>query len=319
MDLTRVVEILKRAQHDTLRSSVLVPESPGGTQFVGNHLLRCAACDSPMMAEHRSRGWKPDPLNAVYMCQNLGCEAVRVSVRMIDRELQAFVVRRWSRPGFVTRWRRARLAELDAETAEAHAVREYCRDPRRRAEVARGLGGRRRLIRFRVDEDDLLWCLHGLIKRTARLVTERAELSAALGRRPTPDGTARLAELERVRSDHAILSMPASGKKHQQLLAQVFGDKKQRAARLADLDERLWALLAETDWQDAVAAPSPTEESALAGDWGKSPNTMVGRRRALLDVAVGGDRLVLDPKAEDGAVLLVILAGEPLDGADGRM
>ncbi|MFE9696081.1 hypothetical protein [Streptomyces sp. NPDC006270] len=247
----------------------------------------------------------------MYQCVTSGCATVRAPVPAIDRELRALAVRRFARPGFVTRWRRARLAELDAEIAEAHAVRAYCRDPRHRIEVALELGGRRRRFSSRVDDERLLWRLSLLNERAVWLVTQRAELSRALDREPAPDGAARLAELKRVLSQHSFQSRHGPWQRDG-LAARMFGTVERREALSAVLEEQLWALLGRTDWQDAVAAPSPAEDDALAMDWGESPHTMTGRRRALLEAAVGGDRLVLEAEEEGVAVLVVIPAGGPL-------
>jgi hypothetical protein len=66
------------------------------------------------------------------------------------------------------------------------------------------------------------------------------------------------------------------------------------------------ALLAETEWEDAVAAGPPTADKSLAADWGKSPNSMVGRRLALLTAATDGQRLVLAPAADAGPLVRVV-------------
>jgi hypothetical protein len=311
MQLNRVVDVLDR--HHTNRFGVEVPAFERGMQFVGNDLLRCAACDGPVMGAHPPGRWAPDPLRAVYQCVSGDCATIRAPVPAIDRALRALAVRRFSRPEFVTRWRLARLAELGAEIAEAHAVRAYCHDQRHRIDVALELGGRRRRFGSRVDDERLLGRLSLLNERAVWLVTQRAELSRALDREPVPDGAARLAELKSVLSLHRFHSRHGHWQRDG-LVARMFGTVERREALSAVLEEQLWTLLGRTDWQDAVAAPSPAEDDALAMDWGTSPHTMTGRRRALLEAAVGGDQLVLEPKAEGYAVLVVVPAGGPLGG-----
>jgi hypothetical protein len=308
MDVERVVEILEQAWREPRRGrGAPLPATDNTGFYLGNTLLRCGVCDGEVSGEYRHNLHRPDPLTADYVCGNTDCGKVRAPVRKVDRELQALTVKRWSQPTFVRQQRVKRLAELDAAIADTHAVHEYCQHPQQRAGVARRIGRRKLPFRRGADEKDLRWRETSLIRRTVEQVTERAGLAAALGRGPVAGATARLTELGLVAAQHTILYMPGYAKLFPGQAADVFGDDRRRdPERLPAVTERLWALLAETEWQDAVAAGPPTADKSLAADWGKSPNSMVGRRLALLIAATDGQRLVLAPAADAGPVLRVV-------------
>lgn len=108
--------------------------------------LWCARCGGEVAYDGRARSqvaYGSDSLLVDdYRCVDPRCGAVRAPWRVVQRELQAFTVRRWSNRGFLAEWQRARVGELEAEVGELLAVHACATDPQHRWKVNRDLGGR---------------------------------------------------------------------------------------------------------------------------------------------------------------------------------
>jgi hypothetical protein len=290
MDLEHAAGIIRKTR-------LGLDRQPESGNFVGDELLRCGACTGPITGRNPQISAYGN-LDAMYGCGD--CDAGKVLVRVVDAQLQVIAIRYWSNPEPVASWRRERLAAIDSEIAEMLAVGDYARDPRNRKALRRALGRGSNRILDRVlgsGTDEPKRSLDALIKRLAELVHERASLSAALDGGPPPGAVARLAGLDLLRNEYAVISDPIFARVFPESAA-VFGDRRQREARVPGAERELWALLHESAWADAAPEPPPTESDVLTMDWARSSTTRVGRRRALLRITAADWLLVLHPRTE---------------------
>jgi hypothetical protein len=261
--------------------------------YVGDDVLRCSQCDGLMRGGHLVRQSYPDPLTADYWCPNRDHRLFRVSVRIVDRKLQTLTAARFAQREVVATWRVARAAELDAHIAEALAIRAWCENKERRRELDRKLRTENRfrhvLARVVGDGDNVQWSLDKLAKRTIDLVAERAAI--ATEERPTGGRNLSIPNLTwgeyvRALSDRTIRRAFAR--------EPGIGDRQLDAYR-KELESRLGDDLAISYWQAAGRMRPPSVDNALTQDWAQSPNRMVRRRRELLLMAIGSNRLVIEP------------------------
>ncbi|MEV5965594.1 hypothetical protein AB0L70_27740 [Kribbella sp. NPDC051952] len=208
-------------------------------------------------------------------------------------------------PGFDRRFRTERVAELDAEIAAVLHVRDWCMDPVHQKELKKALHSKRWVM----PDAEVSWFLLKLAQRLHDPVRERATLS---GRRP--QATASLAELQQTLSEyglvyestqlymHRLVVLPHYSGSHKRFVRgniRLLGGRKQVEDILQRLADKLWALLAETNWQDAGPAQLPAGDKAFGQEWGKSSSTMLARRHELVRLGVGEHRrLTVDADGE---------------------
>jgi hypothetical protein len=262
---------------------------------IGAGLLHCGTCDGLLYGGHGSRSWAPGT-PARYDCGN--CDAVSVMVHRVDGQLQKLTQQRLEAHEFVRRWRENRATELDARISEGHRIRAWCLDPVNHKQVARviggplGIGGR----------GDVAW---GLIKLAEQMITQVEERATLAGRATT--GAALLAELPMAEAEYTLtyhvtrrgfLMYSKAYKRRRRQLTRVVGGRKQLEAHVRHLNDRLWDLLAETQWRDAGPAQLPALDKAMEQDWATSSTTMVRRRHELVRLALDEKhRLAVDPDA----------------------
>jgi hypothetical protein len=151
--------------------------------------------------------------------------------------------------------------------------------------------------------------LRALVRRLTDLIHERASLAAALDGGPAPGSAARLAELDQLRSEYVILSDPIFARAYPEIAA-AFGDRRQREARVPEVERQLWALLTERTWADATPESPPTKTDVLTMDWAESPTTRVRARRALLRITAADWSLVLHPRTEKANAYVTTSTGD---------
>ncbi|WP_033288900.1 hypothetical protein [Amycolatopsis jejuensis] len=291
MDAELAAEVLRRAKGPEAR------EVKPDTGYVGDGVLSCAECGAAVIGAAAIRGWTPDLLAADYDCT--GCGKVHAPVAKADGELHDLVRAKWSDAAWVAAWRVATVEELDAELAEARAVHEWCLDDQQAHEVARRLS---RAVGYR----EPWWSMYFLAKHAVEVVNRRTAL-----RENQQPGARSLQELRAASSAFGSMYLDTmhrpnpllwtpSHNRQLRAKARAYGGRKQRNARLAELDARLWELLAEREWRDPDLA-ALWEDQVLADEWAKSPQTQVKRRRAMVVAAVGDGRLAVRRRNGDEA------------------
>ncbi|MFI7455448.1 hypothetical protein ACIBQX_48875 [Nonomuraea sp. NPDC049714] len=254
----------------------------GGTH-IGVGVLRCALCGGTLVGSDMATGWYASI--ALYSCADSDCEQTGVPVTEVDGELETFTRKRLAEPAVVARWRAAYLAELDDRIAEARPVLPWCRDQRRRRQLSR------RLALF----DGSARCVSSSM---GNLFFFGAELADVVYERVRTAGESKqgrsIRELTQAAAEWRTLWRDIHGVARRDV-RRVLGRRhlKEIYDEWDRLQERLWDLLNETDWQYPYPARLPLQDRAMDQKWSQSPGVMARQRRSLLAYALGDDQLVV--------------------------
>ncbi|XVV05341.1 hypothetical protein ACQPW3_08095 [Actinosynnema sp. CA-248983] len=278
MDVEHAVAVLHRAAGDARVA----------TAIQGGHLLTCGECGGDVHPQTIDLGVfaAPPALHLIdltmsrakefYVC---GACGKRTPAYVVLRELRALALWKYGDAAWRAQWYPTVFREAESEIAEARAVYAWCGDGHHRVLVEQAMRG--------VHNRDLGWYLYRLGERAVEFVGRRALLAPLLGHMPRPDAP-QLSELR----DTA----------HR--FGQLYLDTRRRPKRLpwsrsrtdrniAELQDRLWQLLAEPDWRGADPR-ALWEYAVLAEDWETSPGWAERSRWSLVATAVEGHALILD-------------------------
>lgn len=233
----------------------------GSLGFLGDNVLHCCECDSPMLGETTPSAYPwPAFENALYRCPGgtLRSAHSAMTVWRADLELRRIMLSRLTNPSHPSGWRSSRLAELNVEIAEESLIYDWCLLRRHRWSTRWGLG---LLSLVSVQEG-----IHLLSERLVALIEERAALIGAAGSDNCPSLSVLQLALRELRT-----------KRH-----------------IQDSQYELFSrLLKNEEWRDPDQARLPGKDPALQSDWVKYPFSQVKRRRELLRIAMNTDKLVV--------------------------
>ncbi|ONI92944.1 hypothetical protein ALI22I_00915 [Saccharothrix sp. ALI-22-I] len=249
---------------------------------VGDRMVHCARCGHVLRAmQPPQSGYSRTAM--YYECVGSDCR-LRVEARteLVDLELQEFTRSRLSDGSPDAGWQHARLALIDLELAKARELWAWYADPRHRLQVARTYSWWRapHMLPFALLGYEPRWELRSGLYN---LGTELAGQVVALAGKPAQAaGRALLDALGEARTAYSAADSAR---------ALRFRPTPILGRRLDESQDRFWDLLTGTQWRNLGPASSMVDDSALTLEW--TQHGMLHRRRTLLRIAIGLDRLVV--------------------------
>lgn len=242
---------------------------------IGDGLIHCGHCGCELYAiQPRQSGYAHTMM--YYQCANDCKPSARTD--LVDIGLHKFTRDRLSDPG--GEWQRTRIALIDADLAFARELWAWYSDPENRRRVRRAHAWWRKphTIPLMLFGYEPLWEVRAYFYALAERVAK--QVVAFAGQPVRADDRALLTALteawagyEWVYGDWGLLPRPARVRRHE-------------AAQ-----GKFWDLLVSTRWSGLGPAKPLVDDSALAQEW--DHHGMLKRRRTLLRLAIGLDRLVV--------------------------